>query len=82
MNVPTGGKIMIGDLYSVPLGRFRELFERDGFGKLVWNHTGRGKSGFATMMVEDETLIADFKEASTEWAEAQKISTVRKENIQ
>jgi hypothetical protein len=43
---------------SIELERFRELIQRDGFGTVFWNESGR--EAFVSMEVIDEKLIQDF----------------------
>jgi hypothetical protein len=57
---PDANRIFEG-VYSVKLEYFRELIQRDGFGRTYWNET-RGKA-FVSIEVMDEKLIVDFFQA-------------------
>jgi hypothetical protein len=45
-------------IYLIELECFRQMIQRDGFGKIFWNDCGEG--AFVTMQVVDKGLVADF----------------------
>jgi hypothetical protein len=50
------------EVYSIKLEHFRELFQRDGFGPIIWTDCDVG--GFVIIEVIDEQLIVDCIQAS------------------
>jgi hypothetical protein len=50
------------EVYSIKLGVFRQLIQRDEFGAILWNECK--EEAFVTMQVIDEEMIAGFIQAS------------------
>ena len=50
--------VTVTGVHLISLGFFRQMIQRDGFGKIFWNECG--EEAFITIEVVDEGLAADF----------------------